>query len=51
MSSRHTPIRTLRIEDELWQAVQDRAAAEGLSVSEVIRLLLKGWLDSEQPKR
>jgi hypothetical protein len=46
-------MRTLRIDDELWSAVQDRATADGIdlnadgvgSVSEAIRVALRHWLD------
>lgn len=31
-----TPHRTVRIPDELWEAVQAKAAAEGVTVTEVI---------------
>jgi hypothetical protein len=43
--SRGTPIRNLRVPDELWQAAQQRADAEGLNVSEVIRSLLQAWVE------
>lgn len=39
-----TPIRGVRVPDDLWRAAQDKAAAEGRTVSEVVRELLAGWL-------
>ncbi len=33
----HTPQRTVRIPESLWQAVQQAAAAEERTVSDVIR--------------
>ena len=39
-----TPIRGVRIPDELWRAVQDRAAADDVTVSEVVRTLLAEWV-------
>lgn len=33
----HTPIRTVRVEKELWAQVRRKAAAEGRTVSGVIR--------------
>lgn len=35
-----TPMRTVRIDDVLWRAVQGKAAEEGVSVSDVIRRAL-----------
>jgi len=31
-----TPLRAIRVSDELWKACQERAAAEGTTVSAVI---------------
>lgn len=42
---RGTTLRSIRIDDTLWQAVQKRAAAEGVSVSEVVRTQLTAWLN------
>ena len=39
------PLRNVRIEDQLWQAAQERAEAEGKYLSEVIRELLQAWVD------
>jgi len=39
-----TPNRTVRVSDELWEAVQRKAAAEGLTVTEVIIRALERFL-------
>lgn len=39
-----TPLRALRVDDELWEAAQAKADAEGRSVSEVVRELLQRWV-------
>ena len=39
-----TPLRTVRVDDELWQAVQAKAAEEGRTVSDVIRAALRRYL-------
>lgn len=44
MSPRGTTLRNIRVDDELWQAVQAKAEAEGRSVSEVVRELLARWV-------
>lgn len=36
-----TPHRVVRIDDELWQATQECAAAEGTTASEIIRDCLR----------
>lgn len=35
-----TPVRTVRIPDDVWQAALDRATAEDRTMSDVIRVLL-----------
>lgn len=39
-----TTSRNVRIDDELYEAVQEKAALEERNVSEVIRELLTGWV-------
>ena len=39
-----TPHRTIRVEDDLWRAAQDKARAEGRTVSDVIRDRLKRYV-------
>lgn len=41
-----TPIRTVRIPDDLWAAVQLKAKAEKKDVSSVIRRLLRNYARS-----
>ena len=38
-----TPIRTVRVPDDVWQAAQDRAAEKGESVSAVIVRALRRY--------
>ena len=39
-----TPLRSVRIPDDLWQAAQTRAAERGESVSDVIRRALERYI-------
>ena len=39
-----TPHRTIRVEDELWKAAQEKARAEGRTVSDVIRDRLRRYV-------
>jgi len=39
-----TPLRAIRIDDELWAAVQNKAADEETTVSEVVRSMLAAWV-------
>lgn len=39
-----TPIRGVRIPDDLWAAVQAKAASEGRSASDVVRDLLTEYV-------
>lgn len=48
--SKGTPLRTIRIEDDLWEQVKSQASAEGINVSDLIRQLLRGWLDKHNDK-
>ena len=42
--SKGTTLRNVRVSDELWQSAQERADAQGMNVSEVIRALLEAWV-------
>lgn len=44
MTPGNTPLRAIRVPDELWAKVQKKAAQEGTSASEVIRKLLTEWV-------
>ena len=43
----NTTQRSIRIPDPLWRRVQTQAAREGVTVSDLVRGLLGGWLDEE----
>jgi hypothetical protein len=40
-----TPLRAIRIDDQLWLAAQIKADQEDSNVSEVIRAQLETWID------
>lgn len=40
-----TPRRSIRLDDELWNALLVKAAAQDTTASEVIRGLLAGWVN------
>ena len=40
-----TPARSVRVSDEIWEAARERAAAEGVTISYVICLLLHGYAE------
>ena len=46
--SKGTTRRAVRIDDDLWTLVQAQAAAEGINVSDLIRRLLRGWLNTDK---
>lgn len=39
-----TPLRAIRIPDELWEALQDKAAEKDTDASTVIRELIAKWV-------
>jgi len=43
-----TPLRAIRIDDELWEAAQARAAAEGDNLSGVIRDALRQYINESE---
>jgi NRPS condensation-like uncharacterized protein len=43
-----TPVRTVRVEDEIWEPAKARAKAEGRTVSDVIRARLAEWIDDDK---
>lgn len=47
MTTNNTPQRSIRIPDPLWSRVQTQAAREGVTVSDLVRGLISGWLDEE----
>lgn len=47
--SKGTPIRTVRIDDELWSSAQVAASERGESLSDVIREALRRYVESVKP--
>ena len=45
-----TPLRNIRIDDELWNAAQAKAETEETNLSEVIRELLATWVRKGDPQ-
>ena len=45
MPTKGTTRRSIRCEDALWAAAQTKAAKEGRNVSDIIRQLLKQWIN------
>lgn len=45
--SKGTTRRTVRIEDELWEAAQEKAADRGDNLSDIIRERLRDYIESE----
>jgi len=43
-----TPLRAIRIDDELWFAALEAAEAEGRSLSDVVRELLARWVKRQR---
>ena len=43
-----TPLRAIRIDSELWEAAQAKAATEGDNLSAVIRDSLRKYLDESE---
>jgi len=39
-----TPTRTIRVSDDIWKAVQKKAASEGITVTSVIVTALESYL-------
>ena len=46
----HTPIRTMRVDEQTWTAAQAAAAARGESVSDVIRRALVRYAKKYAPR-
>jgi len=42
--SKGTARRTVRIDDELWEAAKEQAESEGIDLSVLVRRLLRDWL-------
>jgi antitoxin component of RelBE/YafQ-DinJ toxin-antitoxin module len=48
--SRGTPIRTVRVPDDLWDAALRHAEQTGTTVSEAVRALLEAWIEGRKPQ-
>jgi hypothetical protein len=46
-----TPTRTLRVDDELWQAVQEQARVDGITVTSIIIDGLYGYLKDARERQ
>jgi hypothetical protein len=46
-----TPVRNLRVPDDVWRAAQEKAAAEGRSLTEVIVTYLRRYVSTPPRKR
>ena len=42
-----TPTRTIRVSNDLWSAVKDKAALDGRTVTDVIIEALKAYLEKD----
>jgi len=42
-----TPTRTIRVSDELWNAVKDKAAQDSRTVTDVIITALKAYVEPQ----
>lgn len=49
--SKGTKIRTVRIDDALWDAAKAKAEGEGTNLSEVIRDYLTAWIAGDVDPR
>lgn len=47
----HTPARSIRVPDALWEAAQAAAEENGESVSDVVRKALEAYVKKNQRKR
>jgi hypothetical protein len=45
----HTPPRSVRVPNDLWKAVTDKAAQEGRTITDVINKALLRYLRSPRP--
>lgn len=49
--ARGTPIRNVRVPDDLWNAAKDRAQAEGRSVTDVVVEALRQYTGQDKVHR
>jgi antitoxin component of RelBE/YafQ-DinJ toxin-antitoxin module len=48
MSGKGTARRTVRVNDDLWRAAQEKADRTGIDVSEIIRKALAAWIAEDE---
>jgi predicted DNA binding CopG/RHH family protein len=41
-----TPTRTIRVSDEIWNAAKEKAAAEGVTVTDIVIIALEEFIES-----
>lgn len=41
-----TPTRTIRVSDEIWNAAKEKAAAEGITVTDIVITALEEFIES-----
>jgi hypothetical protein len=46
-----TPLRNVRVPDDLWAAALARASSEGRTLSDVVRRLLEQYVGEPEPNR
>lgn len=46
-----TPVRGIRVEDELWRAAQDKAKTEGRTMTDVLVAYLKRYVAAPPRKK
>ncbi len=46
----HTPLRNVRVSDELWDAAKVRAAEDGTTVSALVNAFLQEYVDRPRPR-
>ncbi len=40
-----TTLRNIRMDDDLWAALSEKASEHGMDASKVVRWLVRAWLD------
>lgn len=45
--AKNTPVRTVRIADDLWKAALAKASWQGTTISEIIRKCLRDYVEGE----
>lgn len=45
--SKGTPVRTIRVPDDLWNAAKNKAASEGNKLGDVLRAMLEDYVSDD----